>query len=155
MKKAAVALITILLGAAGADTSRACVCVCDDTSTFERSVADASVIMVAKVLAIRSRSTDSDPTDDVVTMSSCGQQEIHVAVTQALKGQPEPEVTLVRGSVGTACDFKFALRAGKQYVFFGFRGEDGALYVSGCSPSSPAESARKLLERVRKQLGSL
>ena len=63
---ARIAFLFILLVISGSADARACVCVCDKNRTVERSIADAYLIVVGKVIEIKAKSTDPDPDDDVV-----------------------------------------------------------------------------------------
>jgi hypothetical protein len=127
--------------------------VCDGELTVERAISDASLIVVGQVIEIRSRSTDPTPDDDVVTISSCGEEWVRVRVSDVLKGNPATEVVFVRSSIGTSCDFQFPFHEGKQYLLFSFLGSDGATqHLSGCSPSSTKRSATKMIKKIRAQL---
>ena len=153
MRIARFAFLSVMLVIAGGDDARPCVCSCDGDLTVERYIADASLIVVGQVLEVKEKSADPDPNDDVVVLSSCGEQWVRVAVTEVLKGKPLAEVTFVRSSVGTACDFKFPFREREKYLLFGLLGDDGSiLYLSGCSPSLPKKSADSMIKRVRRQL---
>ena len=137
---------------ANADNAMACVCACKGEYAVERYISDAAVIIVGRVLEIADRKDEPD-SDGFIVTTSCGEQWIRVAVIQRLKGEALPEMTFVRGEVGTDCDFKFTLRRGREYLLFGLPDRDGnALYLSGCSPSLPAYKARSMIKKLNAQI---
>ena len=146
-------LLFVVLGIAGCDRTYACSCACLGDYTVEQQIRDATVIVVAKVIKITDKGPVSIPGTDLVVFSSCGEQQVRVAVTQSLKGTAPTELSFVRSDVGTACDFEFPFREGDLYLLFGFGSSDGGtLQLSGCSPSLPAGKARKMIKTVQRQL---
>ncbi len=123
----------------------ACTCECRGQSTVQAATAAAAVIVVGRVIERR----EIDP------LSSCAEEILRVTVTQRLKGSSGSEVTFVRAPVGTGCDFKFPVRVGDEYLFFGYLRKDGTLDVSGCAPSAPLKEAFELLRTVRDELGQV
>ena len=134
----------------------ACVCACRSDIKVEQEIADAAMIVLARVVSTKPKSTDPDPNDEIVEVSSCGEQWVQVSIQETLKGTPTPKISFVRANVGTGCDFKFPLRVGDAYLFFAFKGKsDDNIHISGCSPSLPESSASDVLEKVRKQIGEV
>ena len=164
MRRATIASVAFILAIAGTPVF-ACSCACDATHSVEDYIDKATVIVVGRVLELKSKPPDSDPLtkkflelvggnpDDLTVISSCGGQWVRVAVTEQIKGEKRAEVTLVREAIGTACDVSFPLVDGGEYVLFGMPSRDGGtLYLSGCSPSLPVAKAKRMISNVRKQL---
>jgi hypothetical protein len=168
MHKATFPLAALVFALAGAPRAFACSCACDGSYTVEDYIDKATVIVVGRVLELKSKPGPSDPltkqflsllgitdsdADQVTVISSCGAQWVRVAVTDQLKGERRAEVTLAREAIGTACDVSFPLVVGEAYLLFGVPGRDGeTLYLSGCSPSAPLARAKRIRTKVHKQL---
>jgi CheY-like chemotaxis protein len=158
-------LAALVLAVSGYPVAMACSCACDGSYTVEDYINQATVIVVGRVVEVRSKPVDSDPlteqslslmgddTNQLTVISSCGAEWVRVVVTDQLKGVSRAELTLAHEAIGTDCDVKFSIAEGKEYLLFALPSRDGGtLYLSGCSPSLPVAKAKRMIKLVRKQL---
>jgi len=149
MQQVAVLMLLLL---SGWSLVEACSCACDPNYTTDRWIKEAGGIFVGRVLegaASARPPLAADGGDQLEVVSSCGEETIPVEVRRVLKGSLPSRVSLVRDAIGTPCDLPFGLRPGHKYLFFvSLRPRDGALLVSGCSPTRPAWRAESLIAKV-------
>lgn len=88
-----------------------------------------------------------------IDTSSPRNETATLVVEEWLRGAPlKDRVTIVSEGVGVACTYDFNER--RRYLVFAYKAPDGAWKASLCGGTMPLESAKKVLDEIKRDLRS-
>ena len=128
--------LTALAAAVLAAPRPAAACSCAPPPPPAESLAAADAVLLGEVAKV----------EQTADAGSAGRLDVVVEVERWFKGEGGARAEMITAASTAACGFPF--EEGRRYLIYATETEDGALQVSLCSRSRPAEQATEDLEEL-------